>query len=301
MSPRPFALSCDIDLGSRIGHLIVDEGSADVVIRRGPVPDTIAGVSLPPAYVFAPDRCLVSIPDGPRFLVEGGARVTYEPREAELRDVRLILLGTVLAVLCYQRRWLPLHASAVVRDGVVHAFTAPSGGGKSTLAAELCRRGHAFFSDDILLMPTAEGSDRSTCWSGQRDLKLWRDAVVLTHAEAGAPVADMTGRDKVFARPARVSKAASGRLATLNDLVAAPAAGVRGLHGTSAVSAVMRAAYRPEICEKILGMRWLFEAAGRLAQVVDVQRFGRPMSPESFQENVAAIDQALARAVHRRT
>lgn len=60
------------------------------------------------------------------------------------------LLDTVLFSVSFVNGFELLHASAVeVDDGIV-AFVAPSGGGKSSLAAELCRRGHRIVCDDVL-------------------------------------------------------------------------------------------------------------------------------------------------------
>jgi hypothetical protein len=45
-----------------------------------------------------------------------------------------------------------IHASAVRAQGAVLAFAAPSGTGKTTLAAELVERGATFFCDDVLAL-----------------------------------------------------------------------------------------------------------------------------------------------------
>jgi hypothetical protein len=62
------------------------------------------------------------------------------------------LLDTVLGSTSLLRGFEALHASAVEQpDGVV-AFATITGGGKSSLAAELVRRGHPLFCDDILAL-----------------------------------------------------------------------------------------------------------------------------------------------------
>ena len=50
-----------------------------------------------------------------------------------------------------------LHASAVVLDGAAVAFTAPSGTGKSTLAAHLVAAGASFLTDDVLALDDRNG------------------------------------------------------------------------------------------------------------------------------------------------
>jgi len=60
------------------------------------------------------------------------------------------LLDTILFSVSFAHGFELLHASAVQSgDGVV-AFVAPTGGGKSSIAAELCRRGHRLVCDDVL-------------------------------------------------------------------------------------------------------------------------------------------------------
>lgn len=60
------------------------------------------------------------------------------------------LLDTILFSVSFAHGFELLHASAVELDDGVVAFLAPTGGGKSSIAAELCRRGHRLFCDDVL-------------------------------------------------------------------------------------------------------------------------------------------------------
>jgi len=67
------------------------------------------------------------------------------------------LLDTVLYCVSLLRGFEALHASAVcVEDRVVAVVAAP-GGGKSTFAAELVRRGHSLFADDVLALSRRGG------------------------------------------------------------------------------------------------------------------------------------------------
>jgi hypothetical protein len=74
------------------------------------------------------------------------------------------LLDTILFSVSFANGFELLHASAVEVDAGVVAFVAPSGGGKSSLAAELCRRGYRIFCDDVLAI--APGSDGLVCHPG---------------------------------------------------------------------------------------------------------------------------------------
>jgi hypothetical protein len=64
--------------------------------------------------------------------------------------IRRPLLGVVLGVLLHRRGRFTLHASAVSIGEAAVAFIGTKGAGKSTLAAELQRRGHPLLTDDIL-------------------------------------------------------------------------------------------------------------------------------------------------------
>lgn len=78
-----------------------------------------------------------------------------QPRRAEwLR----FLLDTVLTVTSLLRGFEGLHASAVVREGSVIVLIGHTGGGKTSVALELVRRGATLFCDDILILRRRIGS-----------------------------------------------------------------------------------------------------------------------------------------------
>lgn len=64
--------------------------------------------------------------------------------------IRLYLLGSAMGCILHQRGILPLHVSTIYINGQAWAFTAPSGTGKSTLAARLHRFANCpMVSDDV--------------------------------------------------------------------------------------------------------------------------------------------------------
>jgi ABC-type multidrug transport system fused ATPase/permease subunit len=82
----------------------------------------------------------------------------------------VLAAGPVLALALALRGQPCLHASAVSIRGQAVAFTAPSGGGKSTLAALACRAGAELVVDDTLAV-AVDGSD-VRCLPGSRGLRL---------------------------------------------------------------------------------------------------------------------------------
>ena len=85
------------------------------------------------------------------YIVRNGNSVTVIPHpDGVLEDIRLYLLGTVLAVLIQQRGDLLFHASAISKQGQVILLSGESGVGKSTLAYEMVsNRGWKLCADDV--------------------------------------------------------------------------------------------------------------------------------------------------------
>lgn len=69
------------------------------------------------------------------------------------------LLDTGLGFVALARGYEALHAGAVVTSAGVVAIAAGEGGGKSTLLAELLRRGLSLFADDLLMLGPAGAVD----------------------------------------------------------------------------------------------------------------------------------------------
>ncbi|MEO1353053.1 MAG: serine kinase [Cyanobacteria bacterium J06635_15] len=84
------------------------------------------------------------------FHILKGCKIIFIPaQEACERRVRLALVGTVMAILLYQRGLLVLHASAVEINGGAVAFLGVPGQGKSSTAAAFHAHGYDFLTDDV--------------------------------------------------------------------------------------------------------------------------------------------------------
>lgn len=97
----------------------------------------------------------------------GGARYRLDPsrtglgcapREPGTVEWQRLLLSRVLPNVSLALEHEALHAAAVQTPRGVVAIAAPSGTGKSTLAAELMRRGSRFFADDVVALGRREGA-----------------------------------------------------------------------------------------------------------------------------------------------
>lgn len=104
-----------------------------------------------PAYIkITSAEAIIFFKDVGVFLVRGGQEVVVIPApDVEDRLIRLYIVGTVMAVLLYQRGFLVLHASVINVNGGAVAFLGKSGAGKSSTAAALYARGHKIIADDV--------------------------------------------------------------------------------------------------------------------------------------------------------
>ena len=142
---------------------------------------------------IARDAFLFRTPGDVRFLYRRGNGLVVDlPGPHAMEECRLYLQGTVFGVVAWLNGMLPLHASCVAADGRAIAFTADSGGGKSTLAAALAARGFFHVCDDTLVLEPAE--DRVIGHADGKPLKLWDDAYGLADAQRLDDIAFVPGK-----------------------------------------------------------------------------------------------------------
>jgi hypothetical protein len=97
------------------------------------------------------DRASFDIADDARAV---DCRLAHPGDAAALR----FLLDTVLWWVCLTRGAEALHASAIELPAGVFAVAGRTGGGKTSLAVALMRRGHKLFSDDVLVFDRRDGA-----------------------------------------------------------------------------------------------------------------------------------------------
>lgn len=161
--------------------LAIDVG-CDVTIRlnvNGTPTDYVPlEVADKPAYFkITSEEAIIFVKDIGVFLVYGGREVVVIPAPG-VDDclIRLYIVGTVMAVLLYQRGLLVLHASVVNINGCAVAFLGKSGAGKSSTAAALLARGHKIVADDVAAINM--GANPATVFPGFPQIKLSTEAAV---------------------------------------------------------------------------------------------------------------------------
>lgn len=141
------------------GFVTVSEAKPDVFVKMGDVPDELENVKASGFKFQAnPDHVLTK---GRRakMLVSKGIQVTIQPKEGTHKDViRSLFMAWGLGALLHQRNVFPLHGSVISLGNACVAFCAPSGTGKSSLAALLVKRGYTLLDDNIAAIRFIDGA-----------------------------------------------------------------------------------------------------------------------------------------------
>ena len=257
-----------------------DHSEPDIRIELGAVPEVSADWTAfsPLIHLASPDGVRLAIPRVASYWVESGRRVIVEPRlPVEAPAIRLFLLGTVLAILCYQRGLVPLHASAVEVSAGALLVSGRSGLGKSTLAAMLVARGHRLIADDVCVLDIGTGGDPLIRPVLPR-LKLWQDA-----AQAMAISTD--GLEQVrdealkFSLPVEENRFRSGPVRAAHIVLlqsrSSPAISATPLAPLAAIERG-QLFYRRRLAEALGGRALLFRARIALGRSVPITEVSRP-------------------------
>lgn len=287
-----FILRSEIPLPELI-EVGADAAREVVEIRRGAVAATGEGFLQRDG-----DTAVLRLPGVARFRVEGGRSITVDGDEnCSERNLRLFLLGSALGILIHQRGLFPLHANAVVIDGVAVAFAGHSGAGKSTLAAHFSAAGHTVLSDDVCVIGL-DAEQRPIVYPGLPRVKLWADAARL-HGH------DIDGLERIHddmdkyqlglpASPDQppVPLAAVIRLVREGE----QPAGLQRLRGRAAVQLLMAETYRPQVVSALGLQEAHFGQCVSVAATVAVLDWTRKWGHEVFQAEVEQLIRQLEQA-----
>jgi len=268
-------------------------------VREGAPPATLAdATNRTPTYEISPDAFLLRVPNGLVLHYRRGEGVTASrPAHVAASDVSLFLKGSVYGAIAWINGFIPLHAAAVAHQGRVHALTAHSGHGKSTLAAALGQRGMPLFSDDVLILDFSD-PHQIVCLPGHSHMKLWADALGLTGARSGAPVRPKL--DKYYAVPPGGVAREPLPLAQLTFLrtEARKPESLVALKGADRVSRLLSAFYRRHFCAAIIEHRSTFAALVRIGAEIPMSVFDRPLEKSCFSDGVDLMVAAIAECRH---
>lgn len=156
----------------------VKTDTCDVHIQFGNVPDHLSEViSSGILFESGEQEFLLKLPQVGKYLVRNGDEVIIDPKPGVSHDeISLFLLGSVMGALLYQRKYLPIHGSAVEVRGKAIIIIGNSSAGKSTLAASLNLAGFPLISDDLSAV-SINNSGSCILLKGIPFIKLWKDTV----------------------------------------------------------------------------------------------------------------------------
>ena len=162
--------------------LPADFKDAEISIVLGKTPESLEGADVTKRAFssISKDEYLLTIKNICRYYVGHGNRIVAEPVAGiDEHSLRLFLLGTVMAAILYQRGNIPLHASAIVKNGELILFAGNSGAGKSTLLAWLATKGYDIFTDDVCVLQNNIPVNTGICGTASYPMiKLWEDAIL---------------------------------------------------------------------------------------------------------------------------
>lgn len=281
----------------------VAQGAAQLLteaeIREGAPPATLSdAIARTPTYEISPDAFLLRVPNGLLLHYRRGEGVTASrPPDVASTEVSLFLNGSVYGAIAWINGYIPLHASAVVHEERVHAFTAHSGHGKSTLAAALGLRGMPLFTDDVLVLDLSDPRE-IICLPGHKQMKLWDDALRLTGAKRGEAVRDKI--TKYYAVPQggiADNPLPLAQLTFLQSHARTPENPV-AVKGAERMIFLLSALYRRRFCQQIVEHRSTFTALQRIGAAIPMTVFDRPLDKSRFNEGVELITASIVGHSH---
>lgn len=266
--------------------------SHDAVIQYGEVPSVvpdaqeIGGICSGRRGV-----CLLKYEGLSLILVSEGRAITVSRCQPhQLNALRVILAGTALAALVYQRGGFCLHASSVSMGGYAYLIAGRSGAGKSTSAAALVERGGTVLADDVTRLAITEAGEVYAL-PGLPGFRLNPDSISVLPAHArrlepgvgpdlkrvAYPDATQPGRPVPVARICLLK--ASQQAKPIAEIV-------QGIDRFAALRANM---FRPRLAKMVGDAQSQFEACARLAKTTDVRWISRPENGFSLDKICALI------------
>ncbi len=245
-------------------------------VRLARIPESIAGEIYSDGFFrLSHDAFLFTTEGGVRFHYRRGEGVSADlPGPDSDDEFQLYLWGTVFGAVAWLNRYFPLHASAVEIGGRAVAFTADSGGGKSTLAAALSVAGLPHITDDTL--PLAMTGSEIVAIPDRKLLKLWRDSIDLTRLAADKAIDRLPG--KFYARPPNKCDSALP-LSDLVLLVPGDDVRIEPITGAAKLTVLAEAMYRSFVPASLADGRAHGEWMTALASRIRFWRLERPFNP----------------------
>ena len=264
--------------------------AAEATVHYGPVPMELCGQSVPPGSMrLQGDGCLLRTTTGYALHYTKGHGVTIDRApDADPAEESLWLNGSIYAAIAAIHGYLPFHASAVVWQGRVYAFSGPSGAGKSTLSAALGQHGLPLLCDDTLVLDVVDPK-RVLCLPGHKRLKLTAEAIELTRARQQEKVDPVI--EKFYAEPPGGIWREVLPLAELLFLHEGDAVAFTPITGAERIGRINDDHYTADLFAAARGedLSERFARIARIASEVSMHLLVRPMDGTRFAETTKQI------------
>lgn len=140
------------------GLVTAADAEPDVFVRIGNVPDKLENTRAAGFKFQANSEHVLMKGQWIDMLVSDGERITIQWRgDVSQERIRAFFLAWGLGALLHQRNIFPLHGSVIGLGAECVAFCAPSGTGKSSLAALFVKKGYALLDDNIAAIARVDG------------------------------------------------------------------------------------------------------------------------------------------------
>jgi hypothetical protein len=291
--PNYVAYGLNISSALHLPELLPAEGEPDIIIRFGKT-NTLPETNEEGLVHATDEEALISFTKVGRFSVREGGEIIIDPVPG-VRDrvLRLVVLGSCMGTILYQRGLLPLHASAVAAaDGAI-AFMAERGWGKSTTAAAMYSRGYWLITDDITALEFGD-DDIPLVVPGYPQLKLWPEAAAFL----GDDPEKLPRLDPDFDKRARPVTTAfspvSLPLKRIYVLDQGEVPEIEPLSQQEAFSKLVHHTYGQRLFQAVRTSSHFLQCAN-VVKSVPMRRLSRPYTLETLPEATRLIEEDLAR------
>ena len=277
-------------------QLLPGSGTPDVTIRYGQAPAMLTDVyDRVVAYKTTPTALWLEVRSVGRYLVTAGKTVIIEPDPAgNEADLRAFLLGAVCGALLHQRGKLALHGSAIATPRGAVVFVAPSGYGKSTLAAAFQQRGHQVLADDVCAV-SCDSDGVPQVFPAFPQLRLCADVVRHLNVAVALPPPSRFDLDKYallvgqsfLAHPLPLHAVYELHTTDTSTLSLVP------VQGRTKLDVLLRNVYRRYWLHGMGKTTATFQHCLAVAQQINVRQVVRPQHPFLLDELVDLIEQDL--------
>lgn len=277
--------------------------SCSVTVKLGKVPQVKThpeGFHYPNIEI-TPDQYRLTIDGVAQYYVAFGNEIIIEPVEGVSSDlIRLYCLSNAFAALLHQRRIIPLHCAAAVKDDRLVMIFGESGAGKSTTLAGLIKKGFLPFSDDVCV-PGKNIDGEWTFCSSYPMMKFWKSTMEMESLELKSDRrirADMEKYGVYFHDTFSCEFKKPGTIFFLkkSDQVEVPI--ISCISGIQLFQELDKNAYRGEYLGASSMKKEHFSFFTELANQVTCFTITRPASKQSHDEMLAIISDELSKLHH---